>query len=114
VVGYPDLMPASGDAACARTLGLTPGDMAFLNTEEQQLDAMLRQQATAAGAAYVDTYTPSVGHDACAAPGQRWVEPWLPASSASPMHPNALGEQGIAAAVISAITTAREPISGLG
>jgi len=107
VVGYPDLMPASGNAGCARTFGLTGGDMAFLNAEEQRLNSTLRQQADAAGAAFVDTYTPSIGHDACADPGQRWVEPWLPASPAYPMHPNAHGEQGMADAVISAIGAER-------
>jgi lysophospholipase L1-like esterase len=107
VVGYPDLMPASGGTACARTFGLTRGDMAFLNTEEQQLNGMLRQQAAAAGAAYADTYTPSIGHDACASPDQRWVEPWLPASSADPMHPNAVGEKGMANAILSTIDAAR-------
>lgn len=107
VVGYPDLMPASGGAACARTFGLTPGDMAFLRTEEQRLNAMLRQQAAAAGAPYVDTSTPSAAHSACAAPDQRWTEPLLPASPAAPLHPNALGEQGMANAVLRAVTAAR-------
>ena len=100
-------MPASGGTACARTFGLTRGDMAFLNTEEQQLNGMLRQQAAAAGAAYADTYTPSIGHDACAPAHQRWVEPWLPASPADPMHPNAVGEQGMANAIIATIGAAR-------
>jgi lysophospholipase L1-like esterase len=106
VVGYPDLMPGSGDAACASTFGLTPGDMAFLDTEEQRLNGMLRQQAAAAGAAYADTYTPSVGHNACAAPARRWTEPLLSASSAAPLHPSALGEQGMAEAVLRAVTAA--------
>jgi lysophospholipase L1-like esterase len=107
VVGYPDLMPASGGAVCARTFGLTPGDMAFLRTEEQRLNAMLRQQAAAADATYVDTYTPSAAHNACAAPGQRWTEPLVPASAAAPLHPNAHGEQGMANAVLRAVTAAR-------
>ncbi len=107
VVGYPDLMPASGDSACAHTFGITDADMTFLNTEEQQLNDIVRQQATAAGDAYVDTYTPSVGHDACAAQAQRWVEPWLPTSPADPLHPDAAGEKGMADAIISAIAAAR-------
>ena len=65
---------------------------------------MLRQDAQAAGAGYVDTYTPSVGHDACSDPASRWLEPLLPASPAAPLHPNAAGEQGMADAVIRAIT----------
>ena len=57
MVGYPDLLPTS--AACKDTLALTQGDLAFLNQEEQQLNTMLRQDAAAAGAVYVDTYTPT-------------------------------------------------------
>jgi lysophospholipase L1-like esterase len=107
VVGYPDLMPASGDAACARTFGITEGDLTFLDSEEQRLNGMLRQQADAAGAAYVDTYTPSLGHDACAAPDQRWIEPWLPASPAKPLHPDAVGERDMANAIVGAVNAAR-------
>lgn len=103
VVGYPDLLPASA-AACADTLALTQGDLAFLNREEQRLNAMLRQDAEAAGDTYVDTYAPSAGHDACSDPATRWIEPLVPDAPAAPMHPNARGEQGIADAVIHAIT----------
>ena len=103
VVGYPDLLPAAG-GACARTLGITQGDVAFLDNKELQLNSMLRLGAQAAGATYIDTYTPSVGHDACSAPASRWIEPLLPAAPAAPLHPNAAGEQGIADAVTHAIT----------
>ncbi|HTU77054.1 MAG TPA: SGNH/GDSL hydrolase family protein [Trebonia sp.] len=107
VIGYPDLMPSSGNSACEHTFFITPPDMAFLNTEEQRLNAMLRQQATAAGATYVDTYTPSQGHSACAAPKERWVEPWLPASPADPLHPDATGERGMATALLRAIAASQ-------
>jgi lysophospholipase L1-like esterase len=107
VVGYPDLMPASG-AACAQAFELTEGDMAFLHTAGQELNTMLRQQAAAAGDTYVDTYTPSIGHDACAALAERWLEPLNPAPPAVPLHPTALGEQGMADAVLRAIAAARK------
>jgi hypothetical protein len=96
-------VPSSG-AACAHTLGITQGDVAFLNTEEVRLNDMLRQRAETAGAFYVDTYTPSVGHDACADAATRWIEPLLSASAAAPLHPNARGEQGMADAVLHALT----------
>jgi lysophospholipase L1-like esterase len=104
VIGYPALLPTSG-AACAHTLGITQGDVAFLNTEERSLNDMLRQRAQSAGASYVDTYTPSVGHDACSAATTRWIEPLLIASPAEPLHPNARGEQGMATAILRALTT---------
>jgi lysophospholipase L1-like esterase len=103
VVGYPDLLPASDGGACARVLGITSGDVDYLNNEELQLNRMLSSQATAAGDGYVDTYTPSIGHDACAAPSIRWIEPLVPAAPTAPMHPNAVGQQGIADAVERAI-----------
>ena len=102
VVGYPDLMPGTG-GTCAHTLGITQGDITFLNNEETQLNSALRRDAEAAGAGYVETYTPSLGHDACSVPASRWIEPLLPASPAAPMHPNAVGEQGMAAAIAHAI-----------
>ena len=77
VVGYPDLLPPSG-GGCAHTLGITAGDSAFLNDEELRLNTILRQVAQAAGDGYVDTYTPSEGHDACSAPASRWIEPLIP------------------------------------
>jgi lysophospholipase L1-like esterase len=102
VVGYPALLPSTADD-CRDTLTLTQDDLAFLNAEELQLNTMLWQDAQAAGAVYVDTYTPSTGHDACSDPATRWIEPLIP-TGAAPMHPNALGEQGIADAVIHAVT----------
>ena len=105
VVGYPDLLPPGG-SGCANTLGITPADLVFLNNEELQLNAMLKSSAQAAGAVYVDTYTPSEGHDACADPATRWVEPLDPASPAAPLHPNALGQQGMADAVLGALKSA--------
>ncbi|MGD0700324.1 MAG: SGNH/GDSL hydrolase family protein [Trebonia sp.] len=102
VVGYPDLFPAGGDA-CADALGLTKGDVAFLNDEELRFNGMLRQAAQAAKAGYINTYTPSEGHNACSAPASRWIEPLIPDAPAAPLHPNAAGEQGMADAVVGTI-----------
>jgi lysophospholipase L1-like esterase len=105
VVGYPDLFPAAG-GACADTLRLTRGDVAFLNSEELRFNGMLRQVAQAAGDGYIDTYAPSEGHDACAPSASRWIEPLVPDAPAAPLHPNAVGEQGMAAAIIGTIKAA--------
>lgn len=103
VVGYPAILPAEGAAGCGRAMGLAPGDVGFLRQQEQQLNAMLRSRAHAAGASYVDTYTPSAGRDACAQRDVRWVEPLIPAASAAPVHPNERGERGMAQAVLRAV-----------
>jgi lysophospholipase L1-like esterase len=103
VVGYPDLLPTSDGGACALVLGITSADIGFLNNEELQLNRMLSSQAAAAGDGYVDTYTPSIGHDACAAQDIRWIEPLIPNAGATPLHPNAAGQRSIARAVERAI-----------
>jgi hypothetical protein len=46
VVGYPDLLPSSGNG-CASTLGMTTGDIVFLNNEELRLNGELRPWGTA-------------------------------------------------------------------
>jgi lysophospholipase L1-like esterase len=102
VVGYPDLLPSAG-TGCANTLGITSGDVAFLNHEELRLNDDLRQVARAAGDGYIDTYAPSRGHDACSAPASRWIEPLIPDAPAAPLHPNADGEQGMADAIVAAV-----------
>ena len=105
VVGYPDLLPAGG-GGCGGALGITAGDIAFLNREEVRLNGALEQVARAAGDGYVDTYTPSQGHDACSAPASRWLEPLLTTSAAAPLHPDAAGERGMAEAVVEAVKSA--------
>ncbi|MFD3309745.1 SGNH/GDSL hydrolase family protein [Streptomyces sp. NPDC058694] len=105
VVGYPAILPDDG-RGCERATGLAPGDVSYLREKERQLNAMLRDSAKAAGAGYVDTYTPSVGHDACADKDVRWIEPLMPAAPAASMHPNERGEQGMARAVLRAVRAA--------
>ncbi|WP_236653235.1 SGNH/GDSL hydrolase family protein [Streptacidiphilus melanogenes] len=102
VVGYPAILPADG-GACASGLAMTPGDVAYLRVKEQHLNTMLRQRAQAGGARFVDTWTPSLGHDACETAATRWIEPLLPAAQAASLHPNARGEQGMAEAVMATL-----------
>ncbi len=92
VVGYPDILPQGGN--CRPTVPLTTGDVAYLNGVEQELNAMLSSEAASNGATYVDTYTPSIGRDACKSVSVRYVEPVLPESDAFSVHPN---ERGMAA-----------------
>jgi len=72
-------------------VSLTTGDTAYLHGVEQELNAMLDSQAGANGATYVDTFTQSIGHDACKALSVRYVEPALPESDAFSVHPNEKG-----------------------
>jgi lysophospholipase L1-like esterase len=103
VVGYPDVFPLSG--GCWPVVPITDGDVAYLGGIELQLNAMLAADAKAAGATFVDTYTPTIGHDVCQPEQTRDVEGLLPGSWAYPYHPNARGQAVIAAAVLAALQT---------
>jgi hypothetical protein len=59
---------------------------------------------------YVDTYTPSIGHDACQPPLIRWVEPVAPAADAAPVHPNRFGMEATAAAVAASMKANGIPV----
>jgi lysophospholipase L1-like esterase len=102
VVGYPDILPEDGDG-CWPIVPIASGDVAYLRQTETELNAMLAGEADANGATYVDTYTPTIGHDVCRPVGVRWIEGLAPTSLAAPFHPNALGEAAMAKALEAAI-----------
>jgi lysophospholipase L1-like esterase len=102
VVGYPDLLPVSGPG-CWPVVPLAAGDVPYLNAVEVALNAMLATQAGLHGARYVDTYTPSIGHDMCQLLGPKWIEGFLPTLPAAPLHPNEFGMQADAAEIVAAL-----------
>ncbi len=104
VVGYPDILPQSGN--CYPQVPLTTGDVTYLNGVENDLNGMLANEAAAHNATFVDTFTPSIGHDACKPEGVRWIEPPVPGTDAISVHPNAAGEAADAQDVESAMTAA--------
>jgi len=99
VVGYPDLLPDDG-SGCYPSVPFAAKDFPYLRDTGKRLNLMLRLVAALNGAEYVDTYGPTVGHDMCKAPADRWIEPLQPASPAAPAHPNAKGEAAMAGAVL--------------
>ena len=102
MVGYPAILPETG-SGCWPSMPIAFNDVGYLRAKTKELNAMLATQAAAHGATYVDTYTPGIGRDVCKSAGTRWVEPIIPGNLAAPVHPNARGEAGIAAAVVSAV-----------
>ncbi|MFE6053323.1 SGNH/GDSL hydrolase family protein [Kitasatospora sp. NPDC056446] len=100
LVGYPSVLPADG-SSCVLRQPLAPRDIPYLHRTLGALNAMLESTAAANGAVYVDTQTPTAGHDACS--DDRWVEGALPGSPAVPFHPNATGEKAMADAVLAAL-----------
>lgn len=98
LVGYPTILPDSGPG-CFPVVPYSEGDVAFLRATQKRLNAMLADEAKRAGATYVDTYTPTIGHDVCQPPGVKWVEGLVPTAPAAPVHPNGLGMAAMAVAV---------------
>jgi lysophospholipase L1-like esterase len=90
LVNYSAIFPHEGPG-CYPQMPVAEGDVPWLREKQEELNGMLAQQAAAGGAAVVDVYEASRGHSACALPGLRWVEPYVPASPAAPLHPNLLG-----------------------
>jgi lysophospholipase L1-like esterase len=101
VVGYLAILPESGNG-CWPQMPLAYEDVPYLRAKEHELNAMLATQAQRARVTFVDTYTPSIGHDACQLPTVRWVEPVVPNAPAAPVHPNATGMQATARFVLAA------------
>ncbi|WP_406376073.1 SGNH/GDSL hydrolase family protein [Streptomyces sp. NBC_00647] len=99
VVGYPDLLPDDG-SGCYPTVPFAAKDFPYLRDTGKRLNLMLRTVARLNRAEYVDTYGPTVGHDMCKAPADRWIEPLRPTSPAAPAHPNAKGQEAMARAVL--------------
>lgn len=103
VVGYGTYAPPNG---CYPKVPIIKSDSNYIRATMQYFNQALAEQAAAAGAGFIDLQTPSTGHDPCKAPGVRWIEPYVPAASAAPFHPNALGMRGFATAVIAAVSGA--------
>ena len=101
LVGYPVILPSSGDG-CWPAVPIAFGDVPYLRGVETELNSMLATEAAANNATFVDTYTASIGHGVCQAPGTKWVEGLIPTSLAVPFHPNSLGEQEMARQVLAA------------
>jgi hypothetical protein len=95
VVGYPDGLPQHG-SNCYPDVPFSTADVMWFNSIEVDLNSVLKL-ATAGYtyATYVDTYTSSTGHDACAG-SNAWVNGLLPTSAAYPLHPNQAGEANMA------------------
>lgn len=102
VVGYPDILPEHNNG-CWPLEPIAYGDVSYLRQTEKELNTMLATAAAANNAQYVDTYTPTIGHDICQAPGTKWIEGLVPLSPAAPFHPNALGEAAMARALEAAL-----------
>ncbi|MEU9129620.1 SGNH/GDSL hydrolase family protein [Kitasatospora sp. NPDC048540] len=97
LVGYPSVLP-DDEWNCVGRQPVTVGDVAYLRGVLGSLNSMLASTAAANGTTYVDTATPTKGHDICS--DDRWIEGTIPHSLAVPFHPNATGEAVMSRAVL--------------
>ena len=102
VVGYPALLPET-NWGCYPYVPVLPDDIAWLRAKNKELNAMLASEAAKDGSTYADWYTPSVGHDMCKPPGVAWTNAIAVVPPSYPAHPNMLGTQGAANAVLRAL-----------
>jgi hypothetical protein len=87
---------AADDSVVTLTIG--GDDIGFLGILET-----CATTAAANGATFVDTYTPTIGYDACASADVKDVEGLVPTSPAYPFHPNQRGQQVMADQVLAAL-----------
>jgi hypothetical protein len=90
VVGYPEITPQNG--FCPTAIPWTTGDLSWFRSIEQQGNALKKAGALANHDVFVDTFTPSIGHNACEPVGTRWIEPLIGSLTGVAVHPNALGQ----------------------
>lgn len=95
ILGYPWILPATG--GCFDKMPIAEGDVPYLRSLQKTLNDSIAQAARQTGVTYVDLSRASEGRDACQPIGVRWVEPVLQSTNAVIVHPNALGEAGMAA-----------------
>lgn len=99
IVGYPDVAPRGGNG-CYPLVPLSRDDIRYIDGLILKINEVIKTEAAAHDAEYVDTYFDSVGHDVCTPPGRRWFEGLVPTAVAYPLHPNALGEASMARSVL--------------
>ena len=95
ILGYPWILPATG--GCFDKMPIAEGDVPYLRGIQATLNDAVRRAAAATGSIYVNMNRVSNGHDACQAIGVRWIEPVLQGTNPVIVHPNALGEERMAA-----------------
>ncbi|MGO3327121.1 SGNH/GDSL hydrolase family protein [Gordonia sp. (in: high G+C Gram-positive bacteria)] len=100
-LNYPWIAP-DRNAPC-NGMPVSAGDGKFTHRVQAELNDAIARAAKKTGVRIADVAKASVGHDACKAPGVRWVEPVLTTSQLVPVHPNSLGERQMAAVTAKAL-----------
>jgi hypothetical protein len=105
-IDYLSLVP---DHGCYPTVPATDEDMAYIHAKFLELNAMVKRAARLGGAEFVNTFTPTLGHDLCQLPTVRYGETFGPSVNdpavGIPAHPNAAGARAQAAVVMDYLRT---------
>ena len=96
ILGYPTILPETGELSCYPSMPISMGDVPWLYHEQEVLNGVIRKAALQTGARFIDMAPSSAGHDACQPADQRWIEPEIGPVGAFPVHPNATGEAAMA------------------
>ncbi|MGL4304698.1 MAG: SGNH/GDSL hydrolase family protein [Mycobacteriaceae bacterium] len=102
-VGYPTAIRPGG---CFPSIQALPEDADYLQARIDQLNAAMKHEVESVGAHFVSLRESTVGHDACAPQGVRWLEAYIPAMTPDafvPLHPNGLAAINAAEQVVAAI-----------
>lgn len=91
-----------GDRGCWPNIPTSDADASWIKGFFTRMNGVLAGAAASTGAEFVDVASGAVGHDACAAPDQRWFEGQQSLSLAAPMHPTAAGMRHMASRVVAA------------
>lgn len=103
LVGYPTVFREGG---CPATQPITARDGDYIQSTLTELNGLIRTVAAAHGADFVDVAASSVGHDACAAPADQWVNGFIPTLATpafAPVHPTVPGLRNMADQVLATL-----------
>ncbi|MGQ4598522.1 GDSL-type esterase/lipase family protein [Nocardia sp. R6R-6] len=106
VDGWPSYVREGG---CPELVGLRPSDAGRVQAAFDHLNTVVAGAATAHGATYVDTRAASIGRDACAPAGVRWIDPVIATETLVPYHLTPQGMRGVADVIVPAIRASGLP-----
>ncbi len=103
IIGYPQII--AGNASCGLNVHVTFGDIEFARDATNYLNSVLQKAAKAAGVTFVDISTALAGHELCgssvpAVNGITAGNDALGLLGQESFHPNALGHELIAQAIL--------------
>jgi lysophospholipase L1-like esterase len=92
LVGYPMFIRPGG---CFPEQPILPKDADYFQSKVDELDDHEHQLAADKKVGFFDTRPLSAAHDMCAGPSDRYVEGFMTANPAQPLHPNGMGAAAI-------------------